>query len=96
MATYAKTNQRNERKSSRMDLRLDDARKKLYEKAAEIKGQTLSQWSLASLDLAAEKIIEDSRALYLEEENFKLFYTLLEQPAPPEFQELLAMEPEWA
>lgn len=96
MATYAKSKQRNERKSSRMDLRLDEARKKMYEKAAEIKGQTLSQWSLASLDVAAEKAIEDSQALYLEEEDFKVFCALLEQPAPPEFQELLAMEPQWA
>ena len=95
MATYVQSNHE-ERKSSRMDLRLSDTRKALYERAAAIKGQTLSQWSLAALDVAAEKTIEDSRALYLDAKDFDKFCELLDLPAPTAFQELLAMEPEWA
>ena len=43
-----------EEKNSRMDLRLTYSQRSAYEKAASLKGQTLTQWSVAHLDEAAQ------------------------------------------
>ena len=83
-------------KSSRMDLRMEDERKAAYEEAARLKGQSLSQWSLANLDAAAARDIEEARTMRLPSEEFDRFCELLERPMPKAFRELLEWEPEWA
>ena len=83
-------------KSSRMDLRMEDERKAAYEEAARIKGQSLSQWSLANLDAAAARDIEEARTMRLPSEQFDRFCEMLDQPMPTAFRELLEWEPEWA
>ena len=84
------------RKTSRMDLRMEGERKAAYEEAARLKGQSLSQWSLANLDAAAARDIEEARAMRLPSEQFDRFCDLLERPMPQAFRELLEWEPEWA
>ena len=43
-----------EEKNSRMDLRLTYSQRSAYEKLLQLKGQTLTQWSVAHLDEAAQ------------------------------------------
>ena len=83
-------------KSSRMDLRMEEGRKAAYEEAARLKGQSLSQWSLANLDAAAARDIEEARAMRLPSEQFDEFCDMLDRPMPASFRELLEWEPEWA
>lgn len=83
-------------KTSRMDLRMEDARKTAYEEAARLKGQSLTQWSLANLDAAAARDIEAARTMRLSSERFKEFCDMLDRPMPVEFRDLLEWEPEWA
>ena len=83
-------------KTSRMDLRMEDERKAAYEEAARLKGQSLSQWSLANLDAAAARDIEEARTMRLSSDDFDAFCELLEKPMPRAFRDLLEWEPEWA
>ena len=85
----------NETKSSRFDLRVEPCRKAAYEKAAAVCGQTVSQWSLANLDAAAERDIAASRTLYLTDEAFAQVCDMLDEPVPEELQELIGREPAW-
>ena len=84
------------RKASRMDLRMEDERKAAYEEAARLKGQSLSQWSLANLDAAAKRDIEEAHTMRLRSNEFEEFCALLDQPMPQAFRDLLEWEPEWA
>ena len=85
----------NETKSARFDLRVEPSRKSAYERAAAINGQTVSQWSLANLDAAAERDIAAARTLYLTDEAFAQVCDMLDKPAPAELQELVDRKPIW-
>lgn len=85
-----------ERLSSRMELRLDRTRKTRYEEAASLKGQTLTQWTLANLDAAADRAFEEARATRLERDDFEDFCRLLEQPMPDAARRLLMKDQQWA
>ena len=84
------------RKTSRMDLRMEDERKAAYEEAARLKGQSLSQWSLTNLDAAASRDIEEARTTRLPREQFDELCRMLDEPMPSSFQELLEWQPQWA
>ena len=66
-------------KSCRMDIRLTQPQRKNYEKAAELRGQTLSQWTTTQLS----------------DEAFERFLALLDEPMPEAARELLARESIW-
>lgn len=85
----------NESKSSRFDLRVEPSRKAAYERAAAIRGQSLSQWSLANLDAAAEYDIAAANTLYLSDEEFARVCRILDEPMPEAARELLSREPVW-
>lgn len=82
-------------KTSRMDLRLNQDQRSNYEKAAALKGQTLTQWSISHLDEAARKDIEEAMITRLSAKDFDEFCELLEQPMPKAAIELLAREENW-
>ena len=82
--------------NSRMELRLGDARKARYEEAATLEGQTLTQWTLANLDAAADRTFEEARATRLARADFDAFCQLLDQPMPHEARRLLEDDPQWA
>ncbi len=85
----------NETKSMRFDLRIEPSRKSTYERAAAINGQTVSQWTLANLDAAAERDIAASRTLHLTDEAFAQICDMLDKPMPEELRELIGREPQW-
>lgn len=79
-----------------MDVRLTASQRRSYEKAAELKGQTLTEWTLSHLDDCARTDIEAAARTVLEDESFDAFCKALEEPMPAELQELLSREPMWA
>ena len=81
---------------SRMELRLDNARKSRYEEAASLRGQTITQWTLDNLDAAADKAFKDARMTELAQEDFDAFCELLERPMPDAAKRLLESDPQWA
>ena len=83
-------------KSCRMDMRMSEHQRALFEKAAAIKGQTLTQWSLAHLESDAEQDILESSTLLLSSDNFDSFANALEAPMPRALKQLLNTEDAWA
>ena len=84
-----------EEKNSRMDLRLTYGQRSAYEKAASLKGQTLTQWSVAHLDEAARYDIEQARVTALSDNEFELFCQALDESMPKAAQDLLARDEIW-
>lgn len=84
-----------EEKNSRMDLRLTRTQRSAYEKAASLKGQTLTQWSVAHLDEAARYDIEQAKLTMLGDKDFELFCQALDEPMPKAAQDLLSREEIW-
>ena len=82
-------------KQCRMDLRLTQAQRLSYEKAAALKGQTLSQWSTSKLDEAARYDIEEANRTKLSPEAFDSFCKMLDEPMPKAARDLLAREDMW-
>ena len=78
-----------------MDLRLTHSQRSAYEKAASLKGQTLTQWSVAHLDEAARYDIEQARLTVLSDNEFELFCHALDESMPKAAQDLLARDEIW-
>ena len=83
-------------KACRMDIRLTQPQRRSYERAAELRGQTLSQWAASHLDECARRDIDEAASTRLSDEAFERFAALLEEPVPEAARELLAREPAWA
>ena len=60
-------------KACRMDIRLTQPQRKSYEKAAELRGQTLSQWTTMHLDECARRDIDEAHITRLSDEAFGTF-----------------------
>ena len=91
MATLAR-----QEKPFRMDIRLTQQQRELFERAAALKGMTLTQWSTWHLSDAARADIEDETTIRLSAKAFDSFVEALDAGAPPELEALLAEEPSWA
>lgn len=83
-------------KKCRMDLRLTTPQRLSYEKAAALKGQTLSQWSTTKLDEAARRDIEEASTTMLAADAFDSFCAMLDGPMPKATRELLSREEIWS
>ncbi|WP_165173402.1 DUF1778 domain-containing protein [Adlercreutzia sp. ZJ242] len=82
-------------RSCRIDIRLTQPQRTSYERAAALKGQTLSQWTTQHLDECARRDIDEARATQLDDEAFEVFCQMLEAPLPKAASELLAREEIW-
>lgn len=82
-------------KRARIDLRLTDAQRATYERAAALRGQTLTQWATGHLDESASRDIERAGTIRLHPEAFDALCELLEQPMPEATQRLLASRAVW-
>lgn len=82
--------------NSRMEFRVEEARKSRYEEAASMKGQTLTQWALANLDAAADRALDEARATRLAQSDFERFCEQLEHTMPDAARRLLESDPQWA
>lgn len=88
MATLTKQTV-SKQKTSRFDIRLTDAQRQLIERAAELTGSTLTQWTARHLLESARKDIEEATVLHLESQA-------LDQPVPPAAEKLMERDPQWA
>jgi uncharacterized protein (DUF1778 family) len=93
MATIVKSATAN--RSARIEFRLHSDTKNLYETAAHLKRQTLTQWVTDILTDAAHKEIEASQKTCLPRKQFEAFADALDEPLPQETQALLAKESPW-
>ena len=82
-------------KASRFELRLTPSQKERLDQAAEIKGLSTSQWALSNLLVAADRDIQESHVLYLDDEQWNSFIKSLDEPMPTKMVELLESEPIW-
>lgn len=83
-------------KQSRMDMRLSRAQRMQYEKAAELKGLTLTRWASGHLDECAARDIAEASVTLLADEDFDRFCEILDEPMPDETKDLLARKPIWS
>ena len=95
MATLTKQTV-SKQKTSRLDIRLTDAQRQLIERAAELTGSTLTQWTARHLLESARKNIEEATVLHLESQAFQDFIQALDQPVPPAAEKLMERDPQWA
>lgn len=81
-------------KDARIDLRLKGPEKELFERAAEARGQRLSEFVIASLTEAAEIALADQTEFTMSEEAFERFIERLERPpqAIPALVELFRLK----
>lgn len=82
-------------KASRFEMRLTPSQKERLDQAAEIKGLSTSQWALSNLLVAADRDIQESHILYLDDEQWNSFIKSLDEPMPTKMVELLESEPIW-
>lgn len=82
-------------KPYRMDIRLTQPQRMSYEKAASLRGQTLTQWVTSHLDESARHDIDEATSTVLSSEAFDAFCEMLDAPMPNETQELLSRKPVW-
>lgn len=82
-------------KASRFEMRLTPSQKERLDQAAEIKGLSTSQWALSNLLVAADRDIQESHVLYLDDEQWNSFIKSLDEPMPTKIVELLESEPIW-
>lgn len=76
-------------KASRFEMRLTPSQKERLDQAAEIKGLSTSQWALSNLLVAADRDIQESHVLYLDDEQWNSFIKSLDEPMPTKMVELL-------
>ena len=82
-------------KASRFEMRLTPSQKERLDQAAEIKGLSTSQWAWSNLLVAADRDIQESHVLYLDDEQWNSFIKSLDEPMPTKMVELLESEPIW-
>lgn len=82
-------------KASRFEMRLTPSQKERLDQAAEIKGLSTSQWALSNLLVAADRDIQESHVLYLDDEQWNSFIKSLDELMPTKMVELLESEPIW-
>ncbi|WEV63823.1 DUF1778 domain-containing protein [Bifidobacterium sp. ESL0732] len=84
------------KKTSRLEIRLTPEERQIIERAATLKGSTITQWTARHLLNAAQEDIEQETQLKLTNEAFDAFLKALDEPMPKEMQELLSRDPQWA
>ncbi len=82
-------------KPYRMDIRLTQPQRNSYEKAASLRGQTLTQWATSHLDASARRDIDEATVTALSSDAFDEFCKLLDEPMPQAAQDLLARKSVW-
>lgn len=71
------------RKKERLEARITPDQKRLIERAAELRGTTVTEFVVASAQQAAADIIKDFEVLTLRDEARKVFVDSLLNPPPP-------------
>lgn len=70
-------------KEARIEARVSPKQKRLFERAAEIEGVTLTDFAISSMQRAARSVIEEQTKLELSERNQRAFVEALMNPPEP-------------
>lgn len=70
-------------KSTRIELRIKDDDKKLLQKAAELKGLTLSAYIISNILTSARNEVEMGESIILNNSDRDFFFNLIENPPAP-------------
>ena len=73
----------NTTKSSRIEIRTDPENKRLIEKAAAIKGETISSYILGQSLSSAKRDIEEMEIFNIGNKDRDLFFSLISDPPAP-------------
>lgn len=82
-------------KKCRMDLRLTQDQRENYERAASLRGQSLTQWATSHLDESSRKDIAEASTTYLSQQGFDAFCSILDAPMPQAAVDLLNRKSVW-
>lgn len=82
-------------KQCRIDIRLTQPQRASYERAASLRGQTLTQWATSHLDESAKRDIREATTTVLSPEAFDEFCAMLEAPMPKAAQDLFSRRAVW-
>ncbi len=82
-------------KQCRMDIRLAQSQRQSYERAASLRGQTLTQWATSHLDESARRDIDEVTTTALAPQAFDEFCAMLDAPMPKAAAELLSRKAVW-
>lgn len=85
------------RKDDVIQIRASAETKAMLNRAAQLRGQKLSEFMLDSARRQAEEAILDQRAFFLDPKQHEAFLALLDAPAKPNAQlkALMARKPAW-
>lgn len=70
-------------RSKRVEIRATPEQKRLFERAAQIRGTTFTDFAVNKLQEAATEIIQETESLRLREEDRKVFFNALINPPQP-------------
>jgi uncharacterized protein (DUF1778 family) len=70
-------------KSERMEIRATPDQKKLFARAAQIRGTSVADFAVSKLQEAAREIIQETESFRLREEDRKVFFHALTNPPEP-------------
>lgn len=90
MATIA-----TQKRDARLDLRMQANEREQIERAASLKGMSITQWALQKLSNAAREDIQEETVTRLSMQAFDDFKAALDQGMPNETKELLASKAVW-
>lgn len=79
----------------RIDIRLTRPQRASYERAAALRGLSLTQWATSHLDVSARRDIDEAESTALSPEGFEAFCKLLDAPLPEAAEKLLARKAVW-
>ncbi len=70
-------------KQARIEARVSPKQKRLFERAAEIEGVTLTDFAVSSMQQAAARVVEESRRMDLSQRSQRAFLEALINPPEP-------------
>jgi uncharacterized protein (DUF1778 family) len=70
-------------RSKRLEIRATPDQKRLFERAAQIRGTSITDFVVSKLQEAATEIIQESESMRLREEDRKVFFDALMNPSEP-------------
>lgn len=82
-------------KDCRFDMRMTSAQRDEVERAASLRGQTLTQWALDHLLEAARYDIEQETTTRLASGDFARFAAAIDEPMPEAARKLMAQKAVW-
>ena len=83
-------------RTARIDMRLTEEEKRLFEQASAATGSRLTTWCINNLINDAKRDLHANAIIRLSDEAFDRFVENLDRPLTEKQQQFLAYQPEWA